>query len=135
MKIALTNKEQYEKLIGKVGNRVAFSYPEKRKDNQLMGFDTKKQKWILEGKLEHRCAVNVEDSDLVAYWYIVDLIRFKGEKELWLRVTYYRYLKKKIPRWVFAGQTSLSGPISYFQKFFKRAIKGDECIREYLNLF
>jgi hypothetical protein len=71
---------------------------------------------------------NRQKDDWVVYWYLMDQIEFKGEDEYWLRITYYRY-KKREKRWVFAGQTSLAGPISNFQKLFTEAIKEKEWIK------
>ena len=52
----------------------------------------------------------------------------KDEKENWLRITYYRY-KKKERKWVFAGQTSISDPISSFVELFVKATREKEWIR------
>ncbi|MEM3576883.1 MAG: hypothetical protein QXX51_00295 [Candidatus Bathyarchaeia archaeon] len=59
---------------------------------------------------------------------IVDIIKFEGETEDWLRITYYRYKKKEM-RWVFAGQTALAMPISGFRELFIKVIKEKEWIR------
>ena len=67
----------------------------------------------------------------IVYWNMIDLIRFQEEAENWLRMTYYRYNKEK-RRWIFAGQTSLSDPISFFEEMFVKSIKEKEWMR---NLF
>jgi hypothetical protein len=123
MKGLLSKEEQYCYLKGKEGTEVKFSYPEKH--NELMRLNPKTGKYVLKGTLKHRYVVDVRDSDLVVYWYVMDLIEFEGEPEHWLRLTYYRYLNKEM-KWIFAGQTSLSGRLSYFQRFFVGAIKQKE---------
>jgi len=82
----------------------------------------------LKGKLLDRYAAFDFEDEWVVYWSIIDLIRFEGEDEDWLRITYYRY-KKKERRWVFAGQTSLANPISSFLELFVKAIKEKEWIK------
>lgn len=68
------------------------------------------------------------ENDSAVYWNMIDRIKFEGENEDWLRITYYRY-KKIERRWVFAGQTSISDPISDFVKLFVKAVKEKEWIR------
>jgi len=107
-------EEQKEYLLSKIGTSSTFQYPE--------------PPYFLTGTLIDRCVVKDGGDDLVDYWNVIDLIRFEGEEEDWLRITYYRY-KKHEKRWVFAGQTSLSNPISYFCDLFVAAIKEKEWIR------
>jgi len=114
MRKALTEKEQKEYLCSKKGKPVVFKYPE--------------PPYYLKGKLIDRIVVKDRGDDLVTYWNLIDLIRFEGEAEDWLRITYYRY-KIKEKKWVFAGQTSLSDPISHFRELFVNAIKEKEWIR------
>jgi len=114
MKKVLSRKEQEEYLYDKIGEPVNFKYPR--------GEISKA------GKLVDRIVVYDSENDLVVYWNMIDLIKFESEKEDWLRITYYRY--KKIERkWVFAGQTSISDPISKFVELFVEAIKEKEWIR------
>ena len=82
----------------------------------------------MKGKLIDRYVIKGGEDDWVIYWNMIDLIRFETEDEDWLRITYYRY-KKKEKRWVFAGQTSFSDPISSFRELFVNAIKEKEWIR------
>jgi hypothetical protein len=114
MKKGLTEKEQKEYLCSKIGESVVFKYPE--------------PPYLLKGKLIDRIVVKDGGDEIVTYWNLIDLIRFEGEEEDWLRITYYRY-KNKDRRWVFAGQTSLSDPISHFRDLFVSAIKEKEWIR------
>jgi len=114
MKEVLSKKEQEAYLYSRIGNPVIFTYPE--------------PPYHLEGKLLDRCVSFVYEDDLVAYWNVIDFIRFKGEDEDWLRMTYYRYNKRK-RKWVFAGQTSMSNPISGFLELFVKIVKEKDWIR------
>jgi len=110
----LNREEQKEYLLSKIGNPVKFTYPEGEEP--------------LNGRLLDRYAVFDGEDDSVAYWNVIDLIEFEGEDENWLRITYYRY-KKKDNRWVFAGQTSISDPISVFIELFVKVAEEKEWIR------
>ena len=108
-------------MLSKKGSSVVFSYPE--------------PPYKLVGKLKDRIVVEAGEDKIVAYWNLIDLIKFENEDEDWLRITYYRY-KKKEKRWVFAGQTSLSDPISEFEELFVRGIKEKHWIRSLIkNVF
>jgi hypothetical protein len=110
----LSESEQIEYLNSKIGKPVVFKYPEPPYNRR--------------GELKDRFLVKDTDDDVVTYWNLIDLIKFEHDKENWLRITYYRY-KKQEKRWVFAGQTSLSDPISAFEKLFVEAIRKKEWIR------
>jgi hypothetical protein len=99
---------------GKIGDEVVFSYPE--------------PPYEFKGKLMDRIIVKSGEDEIVRYWNLMDLIRFENEDEDWLRITYYRY-KKKENKWVFAGQTSLSDPISQFEELFVTGIKEKDWIK------
>jgi hypothetical protein len=110
----LTETQQKHYLINKKGDPVVFTYPE--------------PPYHLKGLLKDRHVTKGGEDDTVAYWNVIDLIEFKGEDEDWIRFTYYRY-KKKENKWVFAGQTSLSDPMSYFSELFENAVKEKKWIR------
>ena len=114
MKNLLSREEQEAYLYSRKGEPVNFKYPE--------------PPYFLKGKLLDRYVTFVAEDDWVVYWNMIDLIHFEGEDEDWLRITYYRY-KKKERKWVFAGQTALSNPISGFIKLFANAVKEKEWIR------
>ena len=114
MKAPLTREEQEAYLYSRRGEPVNFKYPE--------------PPYFLRGKLLDRYVIAGGEDEWVVYWNIIDLIQFEGEDEDWLRITYYRY-KKKERKWVFAGQTSLSNPISGFIELFVKAVKEKEWIR------
>ena len=120
----LTEKEQREYLLSKINEPVDFTYPEPPYD--------------FEGTLKDRFVEKSGEDAYVTYWNVIDLIEFKGEDEDWLRVTYYRYKKKAIPPkkrtgWVFAGQTSLSNPMSEFEELFVKAIKEKHWMRTFFR--
>jgi len=115
MKKLLSKEEQKAYLYGKIGDPVNFKYPE--------------PPYFLKGKLLDRYATFVAEDDWVVYWSMIDRIKFEGEDEDWLRITYYRY-KKKERKWVFAGQTSLANPTSGFLELFVEAIKEKEWMRQ-----
>ena len=114
VKKLLNRKEQEAFLCSRTGEPVNFKYPE--------------PPYLLEGKLLDRCVSFVYEDNLVAYWNVIDFIRFEGEDEDWLRITYYRY-KKAERKWVFAGQTSMSNPISGFLELFVKVVKEKDWIR------
>jgi hypothetical protein len=124
----LTDKEQEDHLNNywKTHTIVTFTYPEppiKRK-----------------GTLLDRFVVYDGEYAGVVYWNLIDQIKFEHDPDnLWLRITYYRYLKNEIVRtkkgkitnrrWIFAGQTSFSDPIKKFEELFVKAIKEKKWIR------
>jgi hypothetical protein len=52
---------------------------------------------------------------------VVDLIRFEGEEEDWIRLTYYRH-RRSDGRWIFAGQTSFSKSATTLIDLFRGAV-------------
>jgi len=115
LKNELSKEEQEAYLYGKIKGPVNFKYPE--------------PPYRLKGELLDRYVIKDGEDNYVVYWYVIDLIRFEDEHEDWLRMTYYRY-KKRERKWVFAGQTSLSGPLSYFQRLFIETIKEKPWMRQ-----
>jgi hypothetical protein len=114
----LTEKEQREYLLSKIGHSVNFHYPE--------------PDYPSEGILKDRYVFKESEDNTVVYWDLIDLIEFKNHNEKWLRLTYYRY-KKKETKWGFAGQTSLCEPISTFQELFVNGIKERQWIRQFFK--
>ena len=110
----LSLKEQESYLCSKIGQPVNFKYPKGEQGKS--------------GKLEDRLVVFDREDESVVYWNLIDLIEFKGEKERWLRITYYRY--KKDGKWVFAGQTSIADPMTSFVDLFVAAIKNKTWVRK-----
>jgi hypothetical protein len=123
----LTVKEQEDHLNNhrKKHTNVKFTYPE--------------PPFIRKGTLLDRFVVLDEEYPEVVYWNLIELIKFVHDDKEWLRITYYRYLKNEIVRtkkgkitnrrWIFAGQTSFSDPISKFEELFVKAIKEKQWIR------
>ncbi len=110
----LSKEEQEQYLYSKIGDPVRFKYPRGEKSDKF-------------GKLIDRVVCYDGDNEKAFYWNMIDLIEFENENEKWLRITYYRY--KKIGKWVFAGQTSISDPFNSFVVLFAKAIKEKEWIR------
>jgi hypothetical protein len=111
----LNRNEQEAWLYSRIGNPSYFTYPTGEGD--------------MAGRLIDRVVVFGSEYGSIVYWNIVDLIRFEGEDEDWLRLTYYRYNKEK-RKWVFAGQTPLCDPISSFGEIFVKAIKEKDWMRQ-----
>jgi hypothetical protein len=126
----LTDKEQEDHLNNSwKGKIVTFTYPEKPYERK--------------GDLLERLVVkdtSEPEKPEVNYWNILDIIKMHHDpnnpNNIWLRITYYRYLKSKViktkkgkvtkRRWIFGGQTSISDPISAFEELFVKAIQKDE---------
>jgi hypothetical protein len=111
----LTEDQQRAYLLSRIGQPVSFKYPE--------------PPYLKKGKLLDRIIAKSGEDEIVGYWNLIDLINFDDEKEDWLRISYYRY-KKKENRWVFAGQTSLTDPISQFEELFVKGIKEKEWVKK-----
>lgn len=110
----LNEEGQEHYLYSKIGHPVRFKYPRGENSDKF-------------GKLIDRVVCYDGDNEKAFYWNMIDLIEFENENEKWLRITYYRY--KKIGKWVFAGQTSISDPFNSFVVLFAKAIKEKEWIR------
>ena len=65
------------------------------------------------------------------YWDVVDLIEFEGEKELMIRITYYR--KKPGQSLNFGGQTSITESISVWRKMLVSVAREKKWFRELLD--
>ena len=76
----MNREEQEAYLYSRIGKPVNFTYPTGEGD--------------MSGRLIDRVVVFGSEYGSIVYWNIVDLIRFEGEDEDWLRITYYRYNKK-----------------------------------------
>lgn len=118
MNAMLSKKEQKDYLLSKRGSPIRFTYP--------VGEEAKT------GILQDRAVWFDSEDEKVAYWNMVDLIAFDQEDEPWLRITYYRY-KKQDNRWVFAGQTSISDPISSMVEFFSEVSRQRRWFRDFLE--
>lgn len=88
-----------EKILSKIDQSVTFTYPEPGVEKH--------------GILKDRNVIEGGYVGSVFYWDIVDLIDFEGEDELMIRIGYYR---KKQDRLVFAGQTTITEPLSTWKR-------------------
>ncbi len=129
----LTDKEQedYLKSLHTSKQFIKFTYPEEPKNVHF--------RWIESFVSKDPCG-----RSNVNYWNVIDIMESidkncPDSEKVWLRLTYWRYKtaesvfdkngKRTNRRWVIAGQTSLSNPISTFEDFFVQAIKEKEWIR------
>ncbi len=121
MKHVLNLDEQKNYLLGKKGNPVRFKYPEGDFSDSPR-----------EGVLKDRFAIFDSEDEFVVYWKVIDLIEFKDYPENWLRITYYRYKKQKMI-WRFAGQFSISNPLSDWVQMFSKAVKEKPWFKEFFK--
>lgn len=92
-----------EKMLSRIGKRVTFTYPEGVKRQGIL-----KDRNVIESGYLDSC--NLESA---FYWDVIDLIEFEGESEPMMRITYYRKLGNRL---VFAGQTTITEPISTWKR-------------------
>lgn len=101
------NATDIQKILKPIGKRVKFKYPNNEGDKS--------------GTLLDRCIIHSEPNNQVPYWDVVDLIEFPEEKEKqWIRISYYRKPKGKLN---FAGQTSITEPVSVWKKLLSQAAR------------
>jgi hypothetical protein len=111
------NASIHEQIRSRIGNDVSFVYP---------GSEGKKQ-----GTLKDRAVVDsTNPPDKVRYWDVVDLIEFEDEKELWLRIGYYRKPGEKL-NW--GSQTTITEPLSIWKKILVTAGREKPWFRELLQ--
>jgi hypothetical protein len=110
--------EEVDKILSKIGKKVEFTYP---------GDEGKKL-----GVLRDRAVFGCNYVGEVPYWDVVDLIEFEGEAELeFIRITYYR--KKPGQPLNFAGQTSITEPVSVWRKMLVSAAQEKNWFRALLQ--
>ena len=111
----MISKEEQEKyLLSRIGRRVNFIYPDGEEKRT--------------GRLADRVVCFSGEASKAVYWNVIDLIKFENENEDWIRMSYYRY-RKADGRWIFAGQTSLTDPLSNIAKLFNKGVREKEWIR------
>jgi len=120
VKQILDDEQQKKYLLSKIDGNVHFKYPN--------GEDPES------GTLVDRYALKLSDvpnssSKDIIYWMVMDMIEFQGQAERQIRMSYYRY-KKSTSRWIFAGQTSFSFPISEIIQYFTGAVKEKEWFKK-----
>ena len=94
---------EIEKILSCIGQPVRFNYPE-----GIVKIGILKDRSVTEsGHLVSG------DTESAFYWDVVDLIEFEGESEPMMRITYYRKLNGRL---VFAGQTTITEPISTWKR-------------------
>ena len=114
--MSLSEDQQKKYLLSKISEPIHFKYPEPPDKKGIL-----LDRFIVKDR-------ETNDKDVI-YWNLIDLIKFEDEKENLIIVTYYRYRKRQKRKWVFAGQTAFSDPISSFEELFVKAIKEKEWIK------
>lgn len=103
----MKNDAVIQKILGKIGKNVSFTYPGNEKGK--------------EGLLKDRV---VMPSNLgpkgIPYWDVIDLIEFPEETEPeWIRIGYYRKKQGKPLCW--GSQTTITEPIRVWKKLLVQA--------------
>lgn len=107
---------EIEKILSCVGKPVRYTYP---------GEEGQKR-----GILKDRSVTTGGLVGVVPYWDVVDLIEFEGEPERMIRISYYRKPKERLN---FAGQTSITEPLSIWKKLLITAAQDKPWFREILD--
>lgn len=96
-----------------IGKKVSFRYPE----------------GIRQGILKDRAVITSNPHFTgVPYWDVIDLIEFKDDPEpYWIRIGYYRKPKDRL---VFAGQTTITEPVSVWKEIFVKGCREKSWFRE-----
>ena len=106
-----------EKILKPIGKRVKFKYPSAEGSRK--------------GTLEYRAIVRSAPGRTgVPYWDVIDRIKFEGERERWLRITYYRKPKDRL---IFGGQTALAEPIRVWKRILVKGAKEKKWFRVLLT--
>jgi hypothetical protein len=109
-----------EKILSCIGQPVRFTYPEGIvKIGILTDRSVTESGYLVSGDVES-----------AFYWDVIDLIDFEGDTEPMMRITYYRKLKGRL---VFAGQTTITEPISTWKRMLLEAIQKKSWFRELLQ--
>ncbi len=105
------------KILSCIGRKVSFKYP---------GNEGNKH-----GILKDRAVIeSTNDVGAVPYWDVVDLIEFKGEKEPWIRIGYYRRPNQTL-NW--GSQTTITEPVSIWKKILVNTAREKKWFRDLLE--
>lgn len=96
-----------QKMMNKIGKRVMYKYPGKEPARS--------------GTLLDRVVLRTNPGSAIAYWDVVDLIRFPNRPN-WIRVGYYRRANGRL---VWAGQTTISDSFAVWKRLLIEAAKKD----------
>ena len=108
-------KDVIERVESAVSKEVTFDYPEGTK------------KGILKERIWERTETKSGD---VGYINTIDFIEFEGEKELWMRISYYRVFPNG--KLVWGGQYSIAEPLSEWKGLIKKTAKDNQWFRHML---
>lgn len=111
------NTDVIRQILGKIGKRVKFLYPEG--EGHANGF------------LKDRYVFPTEGRTGVPYWDVVDFIEFPNEAESdWIRIGYYRKPKDRL---VWGSQTTITEPATLWRRLLFAAAKEKPWVRKLLE--
>lgn len=106
-----------KKILSRIGEPVVYNYPGDEGERR--------------GVLADRYVISTSPNPTgIRYWHIVDLIRFSGYRESWIRIGYYRKAKSRL---VFAGQTTSTHRVSQWRRLLVQAAKEKRWFRKLLD--
>jgi hypothetical protein len=105
------------KILGFVGNKVRFKYPDPEPHKT--------------GILKDRVVIPSPGATGVPYWDVVDLIEFRDDPQPeWIRIGYYRKPKDRL---VWASQTTIAEPVETWKDLLVHAAKEKDWFRKLLE--
>jgi hypothetical protein len=85
----------------------------------------------LHGTLDDRCVLAAGNNiGGVPYWDVIDLIKFEGQSEPFMRIGYYR---KPLNRLVWGSQTTITEPLSTWKDLLVKAARDMDWFRSLLE--
>ena len=110
--MVLTREQAIAKMTKAIKKPVSFTYP---------GSERKKH-----GVLKDRAVVWSGDYPEGQYWDVVDLIEFRGEDQLWMRIGYYRQVGDNLG---WGSQTTITEPLTVWKRMLVEAAREKEWVR------
>jgi hypothetical protein len=107
---------EIEKILSCVGKEVTYTYPGDEPSQH--------------GILKDRSVFESQYGGTVPYWDVVDLIEFKGHKERFIRIGYYR---KPGNRLNYGSQTTITETTSGWKGMLVKAAREKEWFRKLLD--
>jgi len=111
----MTDEPDISKMLKPIGKPVTFRYPNNEGDKK--------------GILKDRSVIPSDPNNDVPYWDVVDLIEFPEEELEWIRIGYYRKPKDRL---VWAGQTTITEPISVWKRILTQTAREKSWFRRLL---
>lgn len=107
---------EVDKMLSCIGKPVTYTYPGDEPSQH--------------GILEDRSVFESPYGGTVPYWDVIDLIEFKGQKERFIRIGYYR---KPGNRLNYGSQTTITETISGWKGMLVKAAREKEWFRKLLD--